>query len=94
MPTKWPDSISFITFSDDIIYTVSGIPALDEVTVAELPEPIRIINNADMELQCTGRLYIEGRQKLAFLSVLYGREITNNWLKMHGYPMVRGRYLK
>lgn len=92
MPTKWPDSISFITFSDDIIYTVSGIPALDEVTVAELPEPIKIINNTEFE--CTGRLHIEGRQKLAFLSVIYGREITNNWLKMHGYPMVRGRYLK
>lgn len=25
------------------------------------------------------------------LSIITGRKITNNWLKMHGYPMRRGK---
>ena len=74
---------------------VGGKLYINGAEVGEVPELLvvdtpmecdyRIRNTLEWSLQ----LKAVKVDRLALLSLLYGRKITNNWLKMHGGIMVR-----
>ena len=70
-------------------YMFDEFTTLEFTGFEETVESPPICRPADMEFECVGTLMFSASK---FLYRIMGR--SNNWLKMHGYPMVRGRFLK
>lgn len=72
-----------------LVCTMAGIPEITDVMVTPLVEEcerLGSIGESDPISITMKSVRIDTRQ---LLSLVFGRKITNNWLKMHGGIMVR-----
>lgn len=93
MPTKNveldPGRIYFGIAGGKMKYIVPEIPELELSGFAENTESTPIFISPNYVGEITGTIKTNWK---VFLRLVLGK--TNNWLKMHGYPMSRARFLK
>ena len=69
--------------------TVEEIPELDiTLNIEDEKEPMPYFRPVSNECTFTMQLPYRNTKRMC-LSLIYGRPITNNWLKMHGGVMIR-----
>ncbi len=86
MPPKNIELTSGTLYWSDVNVPIDE--GLIEVTESESIEPI-IIQPKSAEINLTATMDYH-----TWLSLLLGKRVTNNWLKMHGGVMRRGRWRK
>ena len=85
-----PGKLLWIGPDDETQYEIPTIPKLTLSGFKEDTEKLPCIKlfggYHEAEMICATKI-----NRKAYLRIILGR--SNNWLKMHGYPMVRGRFL-
>ena len=88
MPTKNVELTSGTLYFDGVeIPVIPGSMIVEEVELVNPIEPI--IPQIPEEITLTATMDYH-----TWLSLLLGKRVTNNWLKMHGGVMKRGRWRK